>query len=150
MRDNPGLVMYNTANISNPTPFNSLLEDTLSNLLPRAANGVSAGKKFAAERVNFTALQPLYTLAQCTPDLTTADCRQCLQRAVSSLPRGRAGARCFNPSCSIRYETYVFYNETAVALLSPPAPSPAPGNGPPAPVLVPRPSGEFRPFKVLV
>ncbi|PKI34493.1 hypothetical protein CRG98_045115 [Punica granatum] len=83
-------------------------------------------------------LQRLYTLAQCTPDLTPTDCTMCLQTGAGVLLRGSHGARYFNPSCTIRYETYVFYNETAVALLLPPPPAPAPQ---PPPSLVPRPKG---------
>lgn len=135
MRSNPALVMYNLANISDPTRFNNLLGDTLSDVLQRAATGLVPGKKFGVQKANFTVLQNLYTLAQCTPDLTTADCTTCLQMAVGSLPQGRQGARYFNPSCNVRYETYVFYNETNVALMFPPAPSPAPTEIPP--VLVP-------------
>ncbi|XP_031392634.1 cysteine-rich receptor-like protein kinase 10 [Punica granatum] len=138
MRDSPGIRMYNTANISDPTRFDSLLDETLSTLLSRTASSQLAGKKFAVQRANFTVLQPLYTLAQCTPDLTTTDCTTCLQMAAGNLNRGVQGARYLSPSCTIRYETYVFYNETAVALLSPPPPAPAPL---PPPSFVPRPKG---------
>ncbi|OWM83518.1 hypothetical protein CDL15_Pgr012999 [Punica granatum] len=110
------------------TSFNKLLEVTLEALIPKAANGQLAGKKFAVNRTSFTASQPLYTLAQCTPDLMAADCNKCLQAAaaVDKLPRGKGGAMSFLQSCNIRYGNYSFYNETAVAQLLPPPPASPP------------------------
>ncbi|OWM83515.1 hypothetical protein CDL15_Pgr012996 [Punica granatum] len=140
IRYEPVVEMVNVANISDPTRFNSLLDERLNSLIPKAARGQFPGKKFAVDKVNFTVLQALYKLVQCTPDLTTLDCTMCLQTAFQGFPRGRQGSRYFNPSCVIRYETYVLYDETAVALLSPPAPSPANREvPPPTPSLVPRP-----------
>ncbi|XP_031392638.1 cysteine-rich receptor-like protein kinase 10 [Punica granatum] len=135
-RDRPAIAPAKATTISDPARFNNLLDETLSSLIPKAA---SAGNRFAVEKVNFTVSQPLYTLAQCTPDLTTTDCTMCLQMTVQGLQRGRQGARFMNPSCYVRYETNLFYNETAVAPLSPPAPPPAPTPTPPS--LVPRPKG---------
>lgn len=116
-------MLLNGANISDPTSFNQLLGETLNALLQKAASGQLAGKKFAVDEKNFTTLQTLYTLAQCTPDLTAADCNRCFQAGVGQLLQGRVGARFLLPSCNVRYETYSFYNETAVSLLSPPAPT---------------------------
>ncbi|OWM83527.1 hypothetical protein CDL15_Pgr013008 [Punica granatum] len=123
VREAPGISMFNTVNISDPSSFNQLLGETLTALLPKAASGQLAGKKFGVDKTNFTASQTLYMLAQCTPDLTAAECNRCLQVAVGRLLLGRQGARYLLPSCNVRYETYLFYNETAIALLSP---SPAP------------------------
>lgn len=144
VREGPGVLLYNVNNISDPTSFNQLLGTTLTNLVPKAASGQLGGKKFAVAKINFIAtMQTLYTLAQCTPDLTTDDCTRCLQVAFGRLLLGRQGARYLLPSCNIRYETYSFYNETAVSLLSPPpAPAPSPKVvAPPPPTLVARPSG---------
>ncbi|PKI67056.1 hypothetical protein CRG98_012594 [Punica granatum] len=108
------------------TSFNELLEGMLEALIPKAATGQLAGKKFAVNRTIFTASQTLYMLAQCRPDLKAADCNQCLQAAatVDKLPRGIGGAMSFLQSCNIRYGNYSFYNETAVALMES-APTPA-------------------------
>ncbi|OWM83514.1 hypothetical protein CDL15_Pgr012995 [Punica granatum] len=144
-RDRPAIALPKATNISDPARFNNLLDETLSSLIPKAA---SAGKRFAVEKVNFTVSQPLYTLAQCTPDLITPDCMMCLQMTVQGLHRGRQGARYMNPSCYIRYETNLFYNETAIALLSLPAPPPAPTRPPPS--LVPRPKGHKIPTAVII
>ncbi|CAI9760054.1 unnamed protein product [Fraxinus pennsylvanica] len=100
----------------------------------QAANKFS-GKKFATKDADFTESVKLYTLAQCTPDLSSKDCDFCLQNANSRLPtccEYKKGGRVISPSCNIRYEIYPFYNATTV-----PAPAPAPA---PAPVLAPAPA----------
>ncbi|OIT35706.1 cysteine-rich receptor-like protein kinase 10 [Nicotiana attenuata] len=93
------------------------------------------GKKFATKEANFSSPEKLYTLAQCTPDLSDSSCDRCLSTAIGNLPRhGSRGGRVLLPSCNVRYELYSFYNVTAVALpppppvrLSPPPPSSQPG-----------------------
>lgn len=125
MRDVPLLV--NGANVSDITSFNQLLRETLTALFRKAASGQLAGKKFAVNQTNFKTSQTLYTLAQCTPDLTAADCNKCFQAGKDKLIQGNVGARFLSPSCNVRYENYSFYDETAVSLLSPlPAPTPGP------------------------
>ncbi|OWM65970.1 hypothetical protein CDL15_Pgr015395 [Punica granatum] len=98
------------------TSINKLLNVTLDALIPKAASGL-AGKKFAVNKTNFTESYPLYTLAQCTPDLTDGECKVCLQKAVGWLPQGKQGAISVVSSCNIRYDNKLFYNETAVSLM---------------------------------
>lgn len=110
---------------SDPIRFDTLLNTTLSSLISRTANSQLPGRKFAVQKENFTVSQPLYTLAQCTPDLSPAVCSMCLQMAYDVLHRGNITAKYVKPTCSLWYDYYAFYNETAVALLSPPASTPA-------------------------
>ncbi|XP_057463249.1 cysteine-rich receptor-like protein kinase 25 [Actinidia eriantha] len=120
-----------TQNIANPKQFMQVLGDTMSDVATRAANDES-GKKFATKEANFTALEVLYSLAQCTPDLSNAGCNTCLRDAISVLPSccgGKQGGRVLFPSCNVRYETFPFYKITRAApppspVLSPPASSP--------------------------
>ncbi|KAL3519539.1 hypothetical protein ACH5RR_017688 [Cinchona calisaya] len=124
--------LVNTQNITDTTRFNQILESLMNNITNRAANDRS-GKKFAVEEADFSAFQRLYTLAQCTPDLSTVDCDSCLSNAVSFLPNcclNKQGGRVVFPSCNIRYEVYRFYNVTSVA----PPPGPPPNPSPPPPV----------------
>ena len=61
--------------------------------------------------MNFTALQTLYTLAQCTLDLSGYDCNRCIQIAIQTLPGccgGKLGGRVLYPSCFARFEVYLF------------------------------------------
>ncbi|KAK6264897.1 hypothetical protein SCA6_020331 [Theobroma cacao] len=104
----PTLQLLNTGNISQSDRFIELLGNTVNEIATRAANDQS-GKKFATEEANFTSFQTLYTLAQCTPDLSVSDCDTCLQTAIAYLPSccfGRPGGRVLFPSCNVRYEFY--------------------------------------------
>ncbi|PSS04720.1 Cysteine-rich receptor-like protein kinase [Actinidia chinensis var. chinensis] len=127
------IVFYfnSTQNIANPKQFMQVLGDTMNDVATRAANDES-GKKFATKEANFTALEVLYSLAQCTPDLSNAGCNTCLRDAISILPSccgGKRGGRVLFPSCNVRYETFPFYKITRAApppspVLLPPASSP--------------------------
>jgi hypothetical protein len=80
--------------------------DRASNASRRYATG-QAG--FAPEKVN------LYGLAQCTPDLTTAQCRSCLAGIIGQIPKsfsGRLGGRILGVRCNYRFEKDVFFTTT--------------------------------------
>ncbi|XP_027155828.1 cysteine-rich receptor-like protein kinase 10 [Coffea eugenioides] len=109
-------------NVTRPDLFNPLLLNLMNNVTNQAANDGS-GKKFAVEEANFSSFQRLYTLAQCTPDLSSFDCMACLSNAVSNLPSccyNRQGGRVVYPSCNVRYELYRFYNIVTAASNLPP------------------------------
>ncbi|KAJ4840529.1 hypothetical protein Tsubulata_027341 [Turnera subulata] len=121
----PAVFMWNVQNSTDPTRFNQLLASTMNNITTEAANAPSGAKKFAVRKDYFDGFQDLYSLVQCTPDLSSSDCEQCLRAAIANLPRccgGKQGGRVLSPSCNIRYENYLFYNETAT---TPPAPPPS-------------------------
>ncbi|EOA16195.1 hypothetical protein CARUB_v10004335mg [Capsella rubella] len=90
-----------------------------------AVEAASSPRKFYTISANWTALQTLYGMVQCTPDLTRIECLSCLQETINGMRLNRIGARLHLPSCNSRYELYKFFNETAVR--TPPrqqAPSP--------------------------
>ncbi|XVF27804.1 hypothetical protein REPUB_Repub14bG0140300 [Reevesia pubescens] len=127
----PSLQLLNTGNVSQPDRFMQLLGNTMNDIAKRAANDQS-GKKYATEEANFTSFQNLYTLAQCTSDLSASNCGTCLQTAISYLPScclGKQGGRVVFPSCNVRYELYPFFRITA----QPPPPTPVVLPSPPAP-----------------
>ncbi|XP_056171957.1 G-type lectin S-receptor-like serine/threonine-protein kinase At1g61370 isoform X2 [Syzygium oleosum] len=130
MEQVPSLTMYHTGSITDPTRFMQVLDETMNDITGRASVRKS-GKKVAVAEANFTSLQKLYMLAQCTPDLTVSKCNTCLRAAIAGLPQGKQSGRTFTPSCSMRFELYPFYNASAVAALVPPL-SDLPS--PPAPV----------------
>ncbi|KAG8634404.1 hypothetical protein MANES_17G029600v8 [Manihot esculenta] len=136
----PWLRMWNTQNVSEVERFMKLLEKTMNDTAARAANDRSgSGKMFSTGEVNFTSFQSLYTLVQCTWDLSAQACNSCLHEAIARLPRccdGKQGGRTIFPSCNVRYELYRFYRVEATA----PAPSPVPVLLPPAP----KPRGKSR------
>ncbi|CAI0468117.1 unnamed protein product [Linum tenue] len=129
-------MLYNTRNVSEPDRFNELLGRVMNEIVAEAANGEA--KKFATKGVELSAFQSLYTLAQCTDDLSEENCDRCLRTCLSLLPSccgGKQGGRVLLPSCNIRYEVYPFYEGAAVATAAPPygelasSPSPSPAGG---------------------
>ncbi|KAK8675323.1 hypothetical protein V6N13_033392 [Hibiscus sabdariffa] len=112
----PALELLNRGNVSQPDRFMKFLRNTMKEIATLAANGDQLGKKYATKEVNFTSFQTLYTLAQCTLDLSVSDCETCLQTAIANLPsccEGKEGGRVVFPSCNVRYELYPFYRITA-------------------------------------
>ncbi|EOY28568.1 Cysteine-rich protein, putative [Theobroma cacao] len=113
VREVPGMDKSSSASITDKDRFNQLLVSVMKILENRAAYEDKSGKKFAAGEANFTSSQTLYSLVQCTPDLTDALCFRCLQSAIATLPMccdGKQGGRVLLPSCNIRYETFPFYH----------------------------------------
>ncbi|GLT54801.1 hypothetical protein SLA2020_279680 [Shorea laevis] len=116
MVTDPNLILINTLSISEQNRFDLLVRTTMNDLASGISNVGSGAKKFGTKEANFTALQTLYTLAQCTADLSGSDCNRCLQMAIANLPSccgGKQGARVLFPSCTVRYEVYPFYQSVA-------------------------------------
>ncbi|WVZ96473.1 hypothetical protein U9M48_042108 [Paspalum notatum var. saurae] len=78
----------------------------------------------------------IYSLAQCTPDMTAAECRTCLGRIyrwrAPTYFVGKHGGRVFGVRCSFRFETYSFFSGNPLLQIpappGAPAPAPMPGN----------------------
>ncbi|KAG2317413.1 hypothetical protein Bca52824_020535 [Brassica carinata] len=104
-------------------------ELVLSTLNSAATEAASSSRKFAVAKANWTASQTLYGLVQCTQDLTRAECLSCLQQSINQLSTDYTGARFVVPSCSSRYELYLFYEEPATTKPPPPAVSTPPRSG---------------------
>ncbi|KAF7020547.1 LOW QUALITY PROTEIN: hypothetical protein CFC21_033628 [Triticum aestivum] len=78
----------------------------------------------------------LYSLAQCTPDLSAGDCLACLQRLVGSINATnsvRLGGRIFRLRCNVRFDFFMFFDDKNIrpipspsSLAQAPAPAPAP------------------------
>uniref|UniRef100_A0A0E0ECI9 Uncharacterized protein n=1 Tax=Oryza meridionalis TaxID=40149 RepID=A0A0E0ECI9_9ORYZ len=78
----------------------------------------------------------VYSWAQCTPDLTPAQCGDCLAAIIAKLPRlftNRIGGRVLGVRCSYRYEVNPFLNgPVMVHLTAPPIPTASPPAAPAA------------------
>ncbi|KAJ8761867.1 hypothetical protein K2173_005578 [Erythroxylum novogranatense] len=122
------VTMWNVKNVSEVTSFTALVIN-LNQAAYEAAAAPSGSKRFAVTK-NSTNFGNLYTLVQCTPDLSGADCNRCLQSVIAQIPTGTRGGRVLTPSCNVRYELYSFYNETFG-----PAPPPSPQLPSPSPPL---------------
>ncbi|KAM2366606.1 hypothetical protein TB2_005024 [Malus domestica] len=127
LAENPGVFLMNTQNVTEQTRFNRVLASSMNDVATEAANDAD---KFATKQTNFSDLITLYSLGQCTQDLSAAVCDRCFRIAIAQLPSccsGKQGGRVLFPSCNVRYEIYPFYDENATA------PEPAPGAPPPPP-----------------
>ncbi|XP_056844037.1 cysteine-rich receptor-like protein kinase 15 isoform X2 [Raphanus sativus] len=100
----------NNISLSQEVRFRGQVSFMLNLAASEAANN---SRKFYTTKANFTKVQTLYVLAQCTPDLTRQDCLTCLRSSINGMPLNRYGGRLLWPSCNTRYELNLFYNETA-------------------------------------
>nr|XP_027062938.1 putative receptor-like protein kinase At4g00960 [Coffea arabica] len=158
----PGYSLYNPQNITGSVSYQFGMD--LGNLLNQAANQAADdtwGKKFAVQEGNISLqsadqaadkARNLYTLAECTPDLSAYDCKSCLRKAIEELPSYGffggipIGGRLLFPSCSVRYELNRFYNTVSSAPppmpnlyvpVGPPNSAPAPNSSKAFPIAVP-------------
>ncbi|PON57746.1 Cysteine rich receptor like kinase [Parasponia andersonii] len=107
--------------------FDRLVAETVRKAAADAAGGGPGEKKFATREANFSEFQKLYSLVQCTPDISGTDCQNCLHTAIAQLPiccGGRDRVTYLYPSCYLRYDRYQFYSNTTVPT-SPPVAIPA-------------------------
>ncbi|XP_062163017.1 cysteine-rich receptor-like protein kinase 44 [Alnus glutinosa] len=126
MNTQPSRVQSSIDNISDPDRFIQLLMAMMNGLVSRVTNVGIGAKKFATKEANFSGSQILYTLEQCTPDLSSSDCSKCIQEGITLMQKccsGYQGVRVMFPSCRIRYEMYQFYTMTNAS--TSPAPMPA-------------------------
>ncbi|KAJ0051748.1 hypothetical protein Pint_02082 [Pistacia integerrima] len=102
--------MYNVKGVDNPTSFNKKVKELLSSL----ASIASANQKwYVAGKLESDGSKTLYGIGQCSRDLSNANCKKCLDSAISELPSrcsGKRGARVVGGSCNVRYELYSFVN----------------------------------------
>lgn len=124
--DEPIKYVPSLKNAIDAVQFYLVLNLFLDTLTEKAASGDSL-KKFAAGHVILqgnTENQTIYALLQCTPDLDVNNCSDCLKGAISKIPDccgGKRGGRVLKPSCSLRYETTLFYEPAADSLISLPS-----------------------------
>ncbi|KAH9610549.1 hypothetical protein KSS87_005373 [Heliosperma pusillum] len=120
MDELPAWIAWNPHNIiGDETKYMDAVTNMISNFIAvRAAEGGSF-KKFATDFVNYSLIQPIYGLGQCTPDLNANDCYDCLSSSIQQF-RQKPGGRVLAPSCIVRFEAYPFFNLSYL----PQAPSP--------------------------
>lgn len=129
--DNRGIA--GAFNLNNVSAGAAAAFDAASGRLVNATADYAAAdssRRFGTGEVGFDQTYPkIYSLAQCTPDMSAADCRSCLRDIiVYYTPRyfvGKPGGRIFGVRCSFRFETYSFFSGRPLLQL-PDALSPAP------------------------
>ncbi|XP_078443238.1 cysteine-rich repeat secretory protein 55-like [Wolffia australiana] len=90
--------------------FNRELGSLMSKVQKQASAKGSLG--LAKRQTKFTPFVTLYALAQCTQDLPSLACAQCISTAVANFPvfcPVRKGCRALYSSCYVRYEIYPFF-----------------------------------------
>ncbi|KAL9236684.1 hypothetical protein vseg_011322 [Gypsophila vaccaria] len=141
MHDAPMIPMWNRQNsldiwnvTSNMTGFMQVLVDTMEDATVKASSG-PLEKKFATKESKFAGnlskMNTIYTLVECTPDISLRDCRRCLQMTIgntSELCNLRAGCTVMCPNCNLRYDIYPFYGDAAGIDHGPFSPSLSGGN----------------------
>jgi hypothetical protein len=133
MVPDPTAYYWSTENVLGANRFDELVMATMNDLATGISNVGSGAKNFGTKEAKFTMSQTLYTLVQCTPDLSGHDCNRCLQIAMTNLPgccSGKTMARVLFPSCYLWYDVYPFY---LTVNTSAPTPNPALAPPPPSP-----------------
>ncbi|KAL3627577.1 hypothetical protein CASFOL_028940 [Castilleja foliolosa] len=125
----PGFYMCNTENATNPDGFMTDLRGHLDSLSEQASDGGPL-MKVASGNITTNDSLHIFALLQCTLDLTSYDCRNCLNYAAAQVQTycdRKIGGRFMLPSCNLRYEIYPLFNVTRLQELvsSSPAPQPA-------------------------
>ncbi|KAJ1418102.1 Gnk2-homologous domain [Sesbania bispinosa] len=103
--------MWNLNSVSDPTTFNYKTKELLSQLSYKAYVNP---KLYATGELKLGKSETLYGLTQCTRDLSSVDCKKCLDDAINDLPNccdGKKGGRVVSGSCNFRYEIYPFVKE---------------------------------------
>ncbi|KAL5081058.1 hypothetical protein RYX36_009479 [Vicia faba] len=118
-----------TYSISDQNLFTNILSNHLSQ---QADDTADSADKYTTNSLKLNDVQTLYTLEQCTPDLSSGECSSCLKDVIGeSIPwsyLGSIGGRIIYPSCNIRFELFQFYNQVGEA--QPPGTPPLPGTPP--------------------
>lgn len=107
--------LANTETIENSVQFISVVNENFSNLTTKAAFDPTQNM-YATGKLALSDIDTLYTLVQCTTDLSPHDCNTCLQVAIqniSSCCYFGQGARLLSRSCYFRFELYAFYEGAA-------------------------------------
>ncbi|XP_039060303.1 putative receptor-like protein kinase At4g00960 [Hibiscus syriacus] len=129
----PAEAFYNTGNLtSNLTEFDAVWESLINSVVKKASKG-SSSLKYATGEADVTVFRKIYSLMQCTPDLSEQDCDHCLRQSADSYVsccHGKQGGGVQRPNCLFRWDLYPFYtaNASTTASLSPP---PSPSSPPP-------------------
>ncbi|WOG89932.1 hypothetical protein DCAR_0209173 [Daucus carota subsp. sativus] len=117
---------WNGSNTSHANQYDQDLRALLDDLKDKTLR-----QKFATGKKSGPDFLTIYALMQCTPDLDSTQCSDCLDeiiRAISSRCFG-IGCQVATASCRLRYEANRFYNETITFAAPPPESSvPPPEN----------------------
>ncbi|KAH1190904.1 Cysteine-rich receptor-like protein kinase 25 [Glycine max] len=108
---------FSIVNTSNPNQLQSFFTWTMATALPEVKSVIedSTIKNYGTKEVKLNDQQTLYTLAQCTPDLSNGACGSCLDKIFKyeipwcclASPEGKV----LSPSCYIMFGLSPFYTD---------------------------------------
>ncbi|KAI3964119.1 hypothetical protein MKW92_005230 [Papaver armeniacum] len=113
-----GLIYWNVENVTGDT---AVFEKVLGDLTDKATREALDRRNrigFGKGQIKLSPFETLYTLVQCTRDLSKLACSQCLATAVGNYAgycKDKKGCRAIYSSCFVRYELYpIFYPVSSV------------------------------------
>jgi hypothetical protein len=120
---------WNVKNVTGDVPLiTGLIHDLRVETVEKAANATP--KRFATGVMDSgTSFPKVYSLSQCTPDLSAGDCLACLRRLlgmINSTMALRMGGQMGVVRCYFRFEASKFYEGEPMLALGPPSPAPTP------------------------
>ncbi|KAF3772973.1 Cysteine-rich receptor-like protein kinase 10 [Nymphaea thermarum] len=122
------------SSVESPKKFYGPLVSLLKNLTSAATTEPSKSM-FARNATEYTIRQTLYGLVQCTRDTSLADCKVCLETAISEINSSTCGdstgCELLKGSCRVRFDTNIFYSTADTTSPSPPPSSGLPNSSPP-------------------
>ncbi|KAL0876895.1 hypothetical protein Bca101_026600 [Brassica carinata] len=111
----------------NMTLFTKQWEATVNQTIKVAteSNASSLLQYFGVVEAEFTEFPKVYMLMQCTPDITSPECKICLENCVAYFKTqfwGRQGGAVSRPSCLFRWDLYPFHGafDNATIFQAPP------------------------------
>ncbi|KAF3774042.1 Cysteine-rich repeat secretory protein 38 [Nymphaea thermarum] len=112
--------------------------ESLGSLLENLTSGATTEPwrlMFARDATEYSDRQTLYGLVQCTRNTSLADCKECLETAISQINSSNCcdskGCELLKGSCRVRFDTNIFYSTADTTSPSPPPSSPPPNSSPP-------------------
>ncbi|KAA8519985.1 hypothetical protein F0562_014241 [Nyssa sinensis] len=120
--------IYENVSDNDWNTFTVTRRSLLLSLRDRASSGDSR-LKYSTGEEQVPNYNTMYTLVQCTPDLSLGDCKSCLDACMQLIPtccNRSIGGAVYKPTCNLRYElgTGPFYNQTVPYAVPPPPPPP--------------------------
>ncbi|KAG4195624.1 hypothetical protein ERO13_A06G120100v2 [Gossypium hirsutum] len=115
----PGGTVWDNDTFTEEEDFVDIVASLVKDVASEAADAPMGAKKFATKEANLSGSQTLYSLAQCTPDISDVACNLCLESAITEFSdccrqkEKATRASSLLPSCNVQYGLTPFYNKTA-------------------------------------
>ncbi|KAI4323645.1 hypothetical protein L6164_023234 [Bauhinia variegata] len=117
--------------------------DDFTELLVANATMDESTTLYAANEFSVTDKEKWYGLVQCSGDINSSSCRNCLESLLNTRPepKDRLGMMLLAPNCLVIRDSYRFFNHnsSSVTPVVSPVPYPAPSPGAPSPLASPGP-----------